>query len=199
MFPFDSRSHGLDDVSLGGDDANTRGVAHEVVDECARRGAVVGKQGDQRSAIAPARLRTSASSSSALLIRYGNRMLSRTFRYSSNSNSWKTRPILAMRKARRADGKIALLELTQALERYFTENNTYVGASLGGGAGDIYPATSPEGHYSLSFTNGPSATGFTVQAAPQGAQTGDTRCANLTLTATGVKGASGTGTVADCW
>jgi len=45
------------------------------------------------------------------------------------------------------------------------------------------------------------ATGYTINAAPQGAQaTRDTECATLTLTSAGVKGISGgTGTVDQCW
>ena len=44
-----------------------------------------------------------------------------------------------------------------------------------------------------------SPSSFTVSATPQGGQTADTKCGTLTLTNTGVRGISGTGTVAECW
>lgn len=89
-----------------------------------------------------------------------------------------------VRKTRRADGKAALMELSQAMERYFTENNTYDGASLGG-QNPIYPSTSPEGYYNLSIQSA-TATGFTLRATPPngGAQDGD---GFLELDSTGAK------------
>ena len=41
---------------------------------------------------------------------------------------------------------------------------------------------------------------YTVTAAPKGGQaTNDTKCGSLTYTSTGVKGITGSGTVAECW
>ncbi|KAA1171712.1 prepilin-type N-terminal cleavage/methylation domain-containing protein [Marinobacter salinexigens] len=45
--------------------------------------------------------------------------------------------------ARAADAKSALMSLANAMERYHTQNNTYVGAAVGNGAGDIFPAEAP--------------------------------------------------------
>jgi type IV pilus assembly protein PilE len=88
-----------------------------------------------------------------------------------------------MIKARRIDGKNALYNVATMLEHYYTENNTYVGATL---AGLGLTAASQEGYYTVSITN-QSATGFTLSAAPTGAQTSDTTCGTLTLTNTNVK------------
>ena len=99
-------------------------------------------------------------------------------------------------KARRAEAKADLLELTQLIERFRTENNTFVGFTR--------PfTTSPrngQAFYNLQFPAGqPTATTYILQAVPQGAQANDTRCLTLTINQAGVRGTSGSGTVADCW
>ena len=98
--------------------------------------------------------------------------------------------------SRRADGQIALMDLSTRLERYFNENNTYVGAAIPA----LYPATSPEGFYNLQITNA-SATNYTIQAVPQGSQaSSDTLCATLPYTSLGQKGATGTASdLLECW
>lgn len=97
---------------------------------------------------------------------------------------------------RRADGTTSLLNLAQQMERYFTENNTYVGATL---ANVGVSPTSPQSYYNLQILTA-TATAYTLQAVPQGSQaTNDTLCSTLTLNQLGQKGESGTGTSADCW
>ncbi len=98
-------------------------------------------------------------------------------------------------KTRRSDGQTALLDLANRMERYFTVNNTYVGATL---ANVGTTATTPGGYYTLSISAS-GATTYTIQAAPAGSQTSDTQCATLTLNQLGQKGKTGTGTVSDCW
>lgn len=96
---------------------------------------------------------------------------------------------------RRSDGQIALLDLSTRLERFFNENNSFVGASIP----TIYPATSPEGFYNLQITN-TTATNYTIQAIPQGPQTSDSLCGTLTFNALGQKGANGSiADPLDCW
>ena len=73
-------------------------------------------------------------------------------------------------KGRRADAKQALLDLSQKLERYYTERGSYAGATLGNGG--IYPAQSSGGYYTLAITR-QTADGFAVTATPRGVQAGD--------------------------
>ncbi len=108
-------------------------------------------------------------------------------------------------KTRRADGKAALMDTAQRLERCFTRANSYldVGGScplagqLAGGGID-----SPEAFYRVSIADGAlSQTAFTLQAVPQNAQAGDTRCATLMLDSRGRRGSQGNIETDenDCW
>ena len=93
-------------------------------------------------------------------------------------------------KSNRSAGKVALVNAAQQMERYFTENNTYSGAT----AGTTFSSTSENGLYQISFTqNEPTATTYTIQAVAVGAQTADTNCTPLTIDQTGKK------TPASCW
>lgn len=107
-----------------------------------------------------------------------------------------------IRKSRRSNCEGALTGLAGAMERYFTVNNTYVGATVGGTGiySDQCPVDGGAGHYTLGITSA-DATGFTLQATPMGPQIGD-KCGNLTLDSTGQKGvtsASSGITWQDCW
>jgi type IV pilus assembly protein PilE len=103
-------------------------------------------------------------------------------------------------KSRRVDAQGALMGLANAMERYYTVNNTYVGATVG--PAGIYSATSPvdggTAYYNLSIPAS-SSSAYQIQAAPTGPQTND-KCNTLTLNQTGVRGFGGSGmTSADCW
>lgn len=99
-------------------------------------------------------------------------------------------------KGRRADAKQSLLELGQRLERFYSERGTFVGATIG--AGGIYPNTSRGGYYNLSIAS-QTADGFSIQAAPTGAQASDA-CATFTYNQLGDQGVTGaTLTAAKCW
>ena len=78
-------------------------------------------------------------------------------------------------KGRRTDAKQSLLELSQKMERFYTERGTYIGATLG--ATGLYPVVSSGGYYSLAIT-AQTLDGFTVKATPRGVQTGDV-CASF--------------------
>lgn len=104
-------------------------------------------------------------------------------------------------RARRGDAKTVLLENAQFMERYFTQNNSYLNA----GANPVLPILeAPKDgaikFYDISFVGTNSATAFTVQAVPKGAMASDP-CGTLTLTQAGVKGVSNGGvrTVQECW
>jgi type IV pilus assembly protein PilE len=112
-----------------------------------------------------------------------------------------------VRKTKRADCSGSLTGLSQAMERHYTINNSYLGAAAGAantGAPAIYPAACPvdggEVTYNLTISAATAST-FTLQAAPTGGQSGD-KCGTLTLTNTGVKGVSSASTGVtwqDCW
>jgi type IV pilus assembly protein PilE len=86
--------------------------------------------------------------------------------------------------SRRTDGKAALVEAAQMMERHFTNNHSYVGASI--------PAGSENGYYALTVTAA-DATSFTIQATAQGRQAGDQLCATMTINHLGLK------TPPECW
>ena len=99
-------------------------------------------------------------------------------------------------RSRRSDGQNALLNLANYMEHFFTENNTYTGATLtsGGVTGSLgVTNTSREGYYTVSISSN-TGTAYTLTATPTGSQAGDTACPSLTVTNTGLKGPSTT-----CW
>ena len=103
-----------------------------------------------------------------------------------------------VQQTRRADGKAALLEAAQQLERCFTRFNSY---THGDCAIDTDIADggrpSPDEWYVITNTNRGAST-FTLVATPQNAQTADTRCTTLVLTHTGARSATGS-TPDQCW
>jgi type IV pilus assembly protein PilE len=107
-------------------------------------------------------------------------------------------------KSRRADAKGALLGLANAMERHFTQKNTYLGAGTtdgNTGSPTIFSATSPVdgGTPSYNLTiNAVTASSYTLNAAPTGAQTND-KCGTLSLTQTGARGISTALAVTDYW
>lgn len=96
----------------------------------------------------------------------------------------------SVRKSRRGQAKADMVELAQLLERYHTENNTYVGFPL--------PfAQSPKtgtARYTLAILPAATAATFGITATPQGGQASDT-CGTLTLDHAGRKQP----TTAGCW
>lgn len=105
-------------------------------------------------------------------------------------------------KSRRRDAQGALMGLANAMERHFTETNSYLGAADADDKPTIYASQSPvdggTAYYDLTI-DPVTATTFTLNATPTGPQSND-KCATLTLTNTGARGFTGTGvTSADCW
>jgi type IV pilus assembly protein PilE len=100
-----------------------------------------------------------------------------------------------VRKTRRADGKAALLDTAQELERCYTRFARY----NDGNCGVALPSNSPEGFYVIT-ANALDASSFTLDAAPQGDQANDAACGTLRLTNTGIQGSQGADADAnDCW
>ena len=97
----------------------------------------------------------------------------------------------------RAAARAGLLEAQQFMERYYATNNTFVDAALPARLVDI-----PVGAAKYTISVGNLAAGtFTLTATPK---TAVSKCGNLTLTHTGVKGVSVPSTptaaeIAACW
>lgn len=96
----------------------------------------------------------------------------------------------------------ALLDMASREARYYSANNVYTNALTG--ANGLGYASSPTPvpdattiYYNLSAAlNGNS---FTLTASAAGNQANDAECGDFTYTGLGIKGITGTGTVAQCW
>jgi type IV pilus assembly protein PilE len=101
-------------------------------------------------------------------------------------------------RANRSAAESFMLEVTSRQERYLLDARQYAAdlATLGMTVPDT---VSP--NYGVTITNVTAAPpGYTVQAAPIGAQANnDANCGTLTISGTGAKAASGSGGVANCW
>ena len=103
----------------------------------------------------------------------------------------------SVRKARRGQAKADMLELVQMLERAYTMDRSYARY-------DPLPAEfaqSPRdgtARYAIAISN-VTPTTYTLTATPQGSQTDDTKCLELSINHLGVKDRTGSGTVAECW
>lgn len=102
----------------------------------------------------------------------------------------------------RASARAALMEAQQFMERFYATNDRYdqdkAGSAVALPARLLsVPADSPKYTLSLNTTTNPlTVNSYQLEAAPIGTVS---KCATLTLTNTGVKGMTGSGTVADCW
>lgn len=111
-------------------------------------------------------------------------------------------------RARRSDGQSALMDLASRMERFYSEQHSYLNATIatGNAATDLLSVnTSPEGWYTLSIA-AKTASSYTLQASPLNSQgTSDTLCQTLSINNLGLKsmttGPAGvpTGQVSDCW
>ena len=99
-----------------------------------------------------------------------------------------------VRKSRRADAEGTLLQAAQWMERFFTQNNTYVGAVLPASYAQSPQQGTPA--YNIAFPAAPAANTYTLQAVPTGPQVGD-RCGTLTVDQAGQKGSALA--VQECW
>lgn len=106
----------------------------------------------------------------------------------------------------RAEGVGLMMQIMQAQERYYSQNQTYT-ANLGAGglayagvaAGAAIPSS--EGRYNITAASCGAgiASCVALTAAAVGAQANDTKCGDLTLDSRGNKGEGGSLTVQDCW
>ncbi len=101
-----------------------------------------------------------------------------------------------IRKANRTDARATLSETATSLEKCRSIYSAYNHASCN----VAFPVTSSEGYYSIASAFNANGTTFTLTATPVVGQpqTQDAECATLTLTNTGVQGATGSDTSV-CW
>ena len=103
-----------------------------------------------------------------------------------------------MRKGRRADGKNKLMEIASRQERFYSDTGGYGTLAVVMGSATV---DSDDGYYQVSATVGAGLRPQTylLTATPQGGQSGDTKCGNLTLDQAAAKGTSGPDTDGKCW
>ena len=101
----------------------------------------------------------------------------------------------SVQKSHRTDAKTALTASAQAMERWFTQTNSYANVSIG--SNGVY-GVSDNGYYTISFAAGgatnTNATGYQLIATPVGAQANDP-CGTFTLDQTDNRSAATSG----CW
>ena len=106
-------------------------------------------------------------------------------------------------RSNRAEGKAELLIVAGDQERFFSSNNSYSTDAtplVTETPVNLTTRTTENGHYAITVAAGGTgaiATSFVATATPQGNQTNDA-CTTLTISSTGVRGATG-GTVDECW
>ena len=100
----------------------------------------------------------------------------------------------------RAEGQSLLLQVASNQEQFYSGNNSYSTNAGPFSNPAVATMTSEGGLYQVSVAacaGGTIANCFVATATPQGSQTADV-CTTLTLSNTGVKGATGS-TVQECW
>lgn len=112
-------------------------------------------------------------------------------------------------RSNRAVAKAALNQLASRQEAFYADRKTYATTltDLGLGADTLYlgreggfNALVAQAIYSLTINAGATAFSYTLSATPQNQQTADiARCGTLSLTESGVRGATGAAGVQECW
>ena len=102
-----------------------------------------------------------------------------------------------VKKTRRAEGMGQLLELADIMERYYSDQGTYAGATAAG----VYTATTDRGYYTLSVDGGADNVQYTIRAAPTSKGDQDTdKCGTFVLNSLGEKSLAGSSLSLDkCW
>ncbi|MBT8123864.1 MAG: type IV pilin protein, partial [Gammaproteobacteria bacterium] len=86
-----------------------------------------------------------------------------------------------IRKTNRGDAKANLLELSQFMERYYSEVGSYTGSTL------PFNTSPRNGNTKYNITSIIATTTYTLTATPTGVQATDTACAALGIDSVGVK------------
>lgn len=99
-------------------------------------------------------------------------------------------------KARRLDGKVALLDLANKMNDYYSMHHSYENADF------ILLNTSensPEGYYKLKILKA-ARNSYKIASVPIGSQAKhDKLCGSYTYNQAGEKGITGDGTITQCW
>lgn len=107
-----------------------------------------------------------------------------------------------MRKAKRAEGRTALMELLQQQERYMTQNNTYLAVATAGATSTPFKTFSGDRRDAAAYWLGARAcTGQTIDNCVQVfgvPRYTDPAITELNITSTGVKSCTGSNTSV-CW
>ena len=95
-------------------------------------------------------------------------------------------------RARRAEGRSALLNAAALEERYYSDNNQFAALATAG-----ISTSSENGYFTLSMTlDDANKQSFTLTGTPNAA---DSKCTTLTFTNAGATGFTGPGSLKDCW
>jgi type IV pilus assembly protein PilE len=106
----------------------------------------------------------------------------------------------SVRSGGRAEAQSLLLQVAANQERFYSDNNSYSANADPLAAPAVATITSEAGLYQVAVAacaGGAIANCFIATATPQGNQAADS-CTTLTITSTGLKGATGD-TVGNCW
>lgn len=102
-------------------------------------------------------------------------------------------------RAHRTDATRALMDASARMEQYFSQKQSYTGATRGSAATDVVPATSPDGFYALKLSVTPNGTAYTIEATPTDSQAHDTACGTFQYDQRGTRTVTGTSSASDCW
>ena len=105
-----------------------------------------------------------------------------------------------VRSGARSEAQSLLVQVAASQERFYSDNNSYSTNANPLASPAVATVTSERGFYQVAVAacgGGTIATCFVATATPQGNQTADS-CTTLTITNTGLKGATGD-SAANCW
>lgn len=97
----------------------------------------------------------------------------------------------SIQRTRRAAAAGCMMGQSQFMERYYTTNMSYLAAVLPACQAEVTP------FYASNFAAGPTATTYTLQVVPQGAQANDA-CGTLSIDQTGLR-APDPAVRPECW
>lgn len=107
-------------------------------------------------------------------------------------------------RARRADAKAFLMQLSSDQESFYAQNFSYANSITAAGQLGYGNALSPELHYTAVLNVLPAGCALGAEACRTYSFTltanfNDSKCTTITLAGNGTRGNTGTGTVEDCW